>query len=102
MSYSVFKKKKSSWRTSLVISMNKEATSKCHRETMKHKKVKIGKKKNTLGRKKDQARRFIMANLYITDRKSIKMDEDTELTVGASSIQANHMVQGYSMEKPAV
>lgn len=44
--------KKSSWRTSLVISMNKEATSKCHRETQKHRKVKIGGKKPLWGEKK--------------------------------------------------
>lgn len=44
-------KKKSSWRTSLVISMNKEATFKCHRETQKHKEVKIGGKKH-FGEKK--------------------------------------------------
>lgn len=37
-------KEKSSWRISLVLSMNKEATSKGHRETQKHKEVKIGKK----------------------------------------------------------
>lgn len=80
--------------------MNKEVTSKSHRKTETQRSQ--NRKKNTLGRKKDQARRFIMANLYITDRKSIKMEEDTELRVRASSIQANHVVQGYSMEKPAV
>lgn len=45
-------KEKSSWRISLVISMNKEVTSKSHRKTQKHKEVKIGKKKTLWGEKK--------------------------------------------------